>query len=203
MIRSVVKRLASLPAVFDLLRWILEGGFSGHQSVFENELRDTGGWVVDLGCGTGQHCRKFVEELYIGVDLSFDYLKAAWKSNRGHHWCQADAMRLPLRDHSIQKVVVSGLLHHLDDPSVLEVLSEAARILDHGGLLVVWEDIPTVVRWNLVGRVVHRFDLGHHIRRAEGYGALLSRSFKVISERKIRSGFMDYAVFVCEPRLTA
>ncbi len=26
-------------AVFDLLRWILEGGFSGHRTVFANELR--------------------------------------------------------------------------------------------------------------------------------------------------------------------
>jgi ubiquinone/menaquinone biosynthesis C-methylase UbiE len=202
MIRSIVRGLAGVPAVFDLLRWVLEGGFSGHRSVFENELQDIRGWIVDLGCGTGQHCRQFSAESYIGLDLSKEYLVAARSSSPGYQWCHANATRIPLRSESVDRVVVSGLLHHLDDSSAGETLCEAARILKRDGLLVVWEDIPAVAWWNFIGSLAHRLDVGSWIRPAEGYRELLSGRFMVISERKIRSGFMDYAVFVCKPRLT-
>lgn len=208
--RSLVNLLAGIPAVFDLLRWILEGGFSGHQSVFNNELSftqdrqavGTDGVILDLGCGTGQHAEQFDEVRYLGLDLSATYLAAAKANHPRRLWCQADATQLPFRTQSIHTIMICGLLHHLDDATVSRTLSEASRVLADGGCLVVWEDVPTEKLWNLPGMLAHRFDLGNYIRPGNGYRALLEQSFQVVSERKMRSGFMDYAVFVCKPRLT-
>lgn len=224
MMQHLIRLLAGIPAVFDLLRWILEGGFSGHRTVFANELRSAcvheraavndglsgsdnstdadRGLILDLGCGTGQHAGQFRSDEYLGIDLSSTYLAAAGRRFPDCLWCQADATQLPLRDHSVTTVVISGLLHHLDEHLASRTLQETFRILKISGVLVVWEDIPTEAAWNLPGMLAHRLDLGKHIRTASGYRSLLEQKFLVISERKMRSGFMDYAVFVCKPRLT-
>lgn len=204
--QPLIRLLAGVPAVFDLLRWILEGGFSGHRSVFANELRSAcaneRGLLLDLGCGTGQHAGQFRSDEYLGIDLSSTYLAAAKQRFPECQWCQADATQLPLRNQSVNTVVISGLLHHLDEHLASQTLLETFRILKISGVLVIWEDIPTESAWNLPGRLAHRLDLGEHIRTASGYRSLLEQKFLVISERKMRSGFMDYAVFVCKPRLT-
>lgn len=67
--------------------------------------------------------------MHIGLDSSLPALKAArqW-SNDASRWIVADARRIPLADASVDVVVSSLLLHHLDAEDVIELLREAARV---------------------------------------------------------------------------
>lgn len=198
MIRRAVQAMSAVPAIFDFLRWILEGGFRGHESVFQNELQDESGTTLDLGCGTGQWSGRFSDSEYVGVDIVPEYVSAAHRKHPEHTFLLADGRSLPLKTETIGRVLISGVLHHLDDRSATDVLAECVRVLEPMGTLVVWEDISTSPWTNPIGQMAHRLDNGDFIRRPDEYRSLLAANCRIVTERTFRSGFMDYVVFACE-----
>lgn len=99
------------------------------------------GTVVDLGCGTGRVAQHLIDtgRQVIAVDHSLGMLhKTVDKTNSDFLVpLMADTRELPLRSHSCDAVLCSGVLHHLPDWE--RVLQEAARILRPGGRMVIRE----------------------------------------------------------------
>jgi SAM-dependent methyltransferase len=91
------------------------------------------GTCLEIGCGTGVHAVT-VRELGwtpVGVDLSAGMLRHA----RGRlALARADAQRLPIRDGAVPAAI--AVMVHTDMPGYPAVLSEAARVLRPGGILV-------------------------------------------------------------------
>ncbi|MGK7873068.1 MAG: class I SAM-dependent methyltransferase [Xenococcaceae cyanobacterium] len=112
----------------------------------------TGSWddkiVVDIGCGPGNVYATVggSPKLLIGVDVSHGALKMAQKL--GYTPLLADAQNLPLVSGFADLVVVNATLHHCDD--MAKALSEAARLVRPGGLLVTDHD-PQLTAWNYKG----------------------------------------------------
>ncbi|WP_251328354.1 class I SAM-dependent methyltransferase [Haloplanus pelagicus] len=105
--------------------------------------------VLDLAGGTGRAARAVRvggrEERppeSIVVDASEAMLRRA--ADRGTSAVRGDAGRLPVRDESVDAVVVLDALHHLPDPP--DALAEVARVLRPGGVLVVREFDPGTLR---------------------------------------------------------
>jgi ubiquinone/menaquinone biosynthesis C-methylase UbiE len=102
----------------------------------------TGSWdgkvVVDIGCGPGNLYATVggAPKVLIGVDISPGALKMAEKI--GYTCLLADAHNLPFIDGFADLVVANAVIHHCDDMS--RVLSEAARLVKPGGLLVTDKD---------------------------------------------------------------
>ena len=95
--------------------------------------------VLDIGCGSGWLLgalgRHGMRRVY-GVDLSRgQYLKG--KRTRGLQigFAEGDAYRLPFKESSLDVVLMTEVLEHLESPVV--TLKEAARVLRGGGRLVV------------------------------------------------------------------
>jgi ubiquinone/menaquinone biosynthesis C-methylase UbiE len=195
-----VEALASSPRVFDALRWLLEGGYAGHHAVIARELRTATGPALDIGCGTGVFAGRFDPVDYLGIDICPAYIQAAQRKHPGHRFAVMDARRLELPDRSQSRAFISGMLHHLSDDDVAAVLKEILRVLRPSGRLVIWEDVPTRSRGNLIGRAIHSLDLGDRIRPPAGYRALIEPWFVIEAESAMHSGCMDYVVFRCVPR---
>ena len=102
----------------------------------------TGSWdnkiVVDIGCGPGNVFASLggKPKLLIGIDISFGALKMA--KDLGYTPLLADAQELPLRSGFADIVVINATLHHVDNMEA--VLSEAARLVKPGGILVTDQD---------------------------------------------------------------
>lgn len=197
MLRGLIHRLAASPAIFDALRWTLEGGYRGHHRVIDQTLRSASGPVLDLGCGTGVFAPRFDPREYLGVDLSPTYIAAAARKHPRHRFAVMDARRLELADHSQSRCFIAGMLHHLSDDAADAVLSEVQRVLQPGGRIVIWEDVPARRWWNVPGRIIHALDMGDAIRTPDGYRRLIERHLTVEAESSMTSGCMDYAVFQC------
>jgi ubiquinone/menaquinone biosynthesis C-methylase UbiE len=195
---GLVRWLAGVPSLFDALRWILEGGYRGHHRVIRSQLKNSGR-TLDLGCGTGIYARFFPSRAYVGADINRDYIKAAQSKYPDHRFVVQDATRTPFLDGEFDACMISGVLHHLDDELAGRLIGEAARVVRPGGTIVVWEDIPAPW-WNLLGHVIHRLDLGNHIRTPAGYRCLLEHHLILQNSTSMRSGAMDYQVFVATPR---
>ncbi|WP_458187912.1 class I SAM-dependent methyltransferase [Haladaptatus sp. NG-WS-4] len=107
--------------------------------------------AVDLAGGTGRAARVLQVPERIVVDAAAGMLEQA----RGHGLAsvRGDAARLPLRSESVDAVVVSDALHHVGD--VPSTLTEIARVLRPGGVLVVREFNPATFRGTLLVRGEH------------------------------------------------
>ena len=101
--------------------------------------------AVDVACGTGA----LTEELarleprasVLGMDFSWEMVRRA--DGRALGLAVADAMRLPLRDASVDVVTIAFGLRNLPEPG--QGLLELRRVLRPGGRLVVCEFSRPVV----------------------------------------------------------
>ena len=91
------------------------------------------GPTLELGGGAG-HSRDFIPNL-----ISANVLPAPWLD------VACDAQCMPFRDASFSNVVLLDVLHHIPRP--LLFLSEAARVLQHGGRLVILDPAITPLSW--------------------------------------------------------
>jgi len=104
--------------------------------------------VVDIGCGPGNIFANFDHKprLLIGVDVAPVSLEMA--TNHGYLPLLADATDLPFKSGFADIVVLNAALHHCENME--SVLSEAARLVKPGGLLVTDHD-PQKSAWNYKG----------------------------------------------------
>ncbi|GIV17927.1 MAG: type 11 methyltransferase [Armatimonadota bacterium] len=91
--------------------------------------------IVDVGCGTGATAVQLQRYgTVIGVDIS--PLALAWSRQRGlGNLLLSAAERLPLAHESVDVIVATDILEHLDDD--VAVLKEFYRVLKPGGYVVV------------------------------------------------------------------
>jgi len=92
--------------------------------------------VADLACGTGDLCREIgsVGGIAIGFDVSFGMLKEA---RTGAPLVQADALRLPLRDASMDGATCGFALRNVVD--IGSLFAEIARVVRPGKRIALLE----------------------------------------------------------------
>jgi demethylmenaquinone methyltransferase / 2-methoxy-6-polyprenyl-1,4-benzoquinol methylase len=95
-----------------------------------------GSLVVDVACGTGDFCRVLERAGHcaVGVDFSAGMLAAARTSAP---LLQADVLRLPLRDDSVDGVTCGFALRNVVDIGAL--FDEFARVTRSGGRIAILE----------------------------------------------------------------
>jgi arsenite methyltransferase len=125
--------------------------------------------ILDLGCGSGTHCRIIAWLVIpggrvVGVDAEPDAIAVAERlSSETNHQALtfqvADAHHLPFDDETFDAAICISVLAFCQDP--LRVLSEARRVLRPGGrLLLVNSDEDTRI-YNS-----HDRELGRRVTRA-------------------------------------
>lgn len=98
---------------------------------------------IDLGCGLGLQTAEMRRRGFdvIGLEPSVGLLQQ--KRAGGAPVLAADALRLPLRDASVDFVFTIGVLHHLPGRDAQrQAVGEIARVLKPGGTLLVHESNP-------------------------------------------------------------
>ena len=105
--------------------------------------------VLELACGTGLISNHVAEasKTYIATDFAENMLMQAQKkkSTNRLHYMKADASALPFENKSFDAVIISNALHVIPNPE--KVLSEIARVLKTGGILIA----PNFIHENLNG----------------------------------------------------
>lgn len=95
--------------------------------------------LLDIGCGSGfvlRAAQGLFDRLY-GIDISHNILKKASKS--GDAVVCADVDFIPLKQESIDVVVLFATIHHFYDCK--QMIKEIYRILKPGGILYIDHDI--------------------------------------------------------------
>jgi SAM-dependent methyltransferase len=206
--RSVIHRLSTHPTLWNLFRRVLEANFREEKVVIRRELftqaRRISGrrpQVLDVGCGTGELAAVFLQAgyAYAGIDVEPERIAYAQRAYPSGRFAVMDATVLSWPDAVFDHILVTGVLHHLEDDVVDRILGEMRRVLRPGGRALVMEDTAVGFKLNLLGALVHLADEGSFIRRDDQYAALFQRHFQIRAHYRIRSGVCDYEVFVLEP----
>ncbi len=98
-----------------------------------------GSLIADLGCGSGVFTQVLKAEGYrsFGLDLSQGLLHAGRRHHPELDLLAGDAESLPLAPESLDGVLLSGIVHHLPDPSACAL--EIYRVLKPGGAFVAFD----------------------------------------------------------------
>lgn len=97
------------------------------------------GVMADLGCGSGVFTSLLTDAGFTatGVDLSPRMIELARTRYPGSKFIHGDVESLPFEDGSFDGVLLSGLLHHLPDPTAC--IREVRRILKPGGRFAAFD----------------------------------------------------------------
>ena len=94
--------------------------------------------VLELGGGNGEHLDYVIHgfDSYTLIDLRQAVLEDRHERDSRIISIIADAECLPVDDHSIDRVIVTCLLHHVDHPEI--VLQEIDRVLKNNGTATIF-----------------------------------------------------------------
>jgi ubiquinone/menaquinone biosynthesis C-methylase UbiE len=103
--------------------------------------------VLDLGCGTGGFARALAQRLQaevIGLDVAAHLLRHAVAHSPAlpHRWVLGQAEALPLTDQTVDRVLLSLVLHQIVHRQ--QALQEVYRVLRPGGRVLVRTVDPEV-----------------------------------------------------------
>src|SRR6516164_9357749 len=95
--------------------------------------------MIDLGCGSGAFTHLLQRAGYacVGLDISGQLLRLARRRYPGIEFVQGDIEHLPFADGSFDAALLSGVVHHLPDPS--RCAAETFRILRPYGRFVAFD----------------------------------------------------------------
>lgn len=156
--------------------------------------------IADLGCGPSDILRYLSSEcrpdLYLGIDISERYLdsarRRAARAGMNAEFYTVDLERLPhnrdvqkkliglLEDRKINRVILMGVLHHIDDKSVLATLNLVHQVATVNSLITA--DVVEIPG-HFLNNLYCRLDRGTFIRDEAGYDTLIAKSVWSISRK--------------------
>ncbi len=180
-------------------------GVASGTNIVKEILELDGRRVVDVGCGEGRFTRALATQgaEVFGIDINDAALAAASAAPGGRNvtYMLASAEDLPFEDASVDVVLYSNSLHHIDVDNMAQALGEAARVLKPDGKLCVIEPLAEGSYFEAMRLVKDETAV-----RAKAYEALMrAQAFGLEPETELRYDeprrFKSYDAF--RQRLTA
>lgn len=184
-ITSGLRAVLSAPWAYDATQRLL--GVARYRRALVRDHFDlfAGARVLDIGCGTGELLEALPGPIdYLGVDLSPAYIDRAQRraDPRARFVCTDVDDLEPGDSGPFDRIIGTGLLHHLDDAQAQRLLARASRALAPNGFLLMVD--PTLVQpQSAFARALIVRDRGRNVRSPAGYAALASPSFDSVDTR--------------------
>lgn len=178
-ISTGIRNVLSHPFIYNSFQNLM-GAKKGWKIIINQYLRPVpGDKILDIGCGPADVLQYLpVGVDYWGFDVSADYIGTAKRkySDCGHFFAkqltQEDLVNMPQFD----TVLMSGVLHHLDDDVAKNLLQLAHDSLKSGGKLISVD--PCYIKYqNPIARFLISKDRGQNVRNQTGYENLVDSIF--------------------------
>lgn len=167
--------------------------------------------VLDIGCGSGALAKSLLRDglRVTGIDPSAEAIAAATARVPDATFVTAGAEALPFAPASFDAAIFLNSLHHVPEPTMLDALQEALRVLRPGGEVIVIEPLATGSFFEVMRPVEDETTIREAAQRA--IDALLTQGLAtgpapVVYERATPmpdlDAFIDYLVAVDPARRT-
>jgi demethylmenaquinone methyltransferase / 2-methoxy-6-polyprenyl-1,4-benzoquinol methylase len=151
--RYVQQLFGRIARRYDLMNRVMTAGQDTHwrRAVIGLASLPEGGWLLDLGAGTGDLAREALRQQpsaqIVAADFTLEMMRVGQENSRLRPlpagrlvWSAADATRLPFPEQTFEAVVSGFLLRNVND--VRGCLAEQYRVLKPGGRLVALDTTP-------------------------------------------------------------
>lgn len=200
-----LRALLSVPRLYSSIQEAVGAGRSRRLLAQRHIRAAQGARVLDVGCGPGALIGALPSVDYLGFDLNPRYIEAAERDygDRARFFC-ADAREVDLSaEEPFDVVLAVGLLHHLDDDGVNQLLRLAASVLTQDGRLVTFDGVLVPGQRRMARWLIER-DRGREVRTVEGYLRLARAHFErvdhTVSEDFLRVPYTHLVMEVSLPR---
>lgn len=201
---NLLQRALGNPFVYNRIRPLAVGGID-YSRFYRGLEADRTSVIVDIGCGTGNalgYLEDFVR--YVGFDTDPTAVQFARTRHAARANVSFECRRLLAEDIlaiAPTHVTMGGLLHHLSDDEVLELLRDLR--LSAGLKRVMALDI-VYLPGKALNNLFARLDRGRFCRHREQYESLVERSaFELRESVLVRShpltGLVWYLIMKLEP----
>lgn len=198
-ITTGIRSILGHPAVYAFFQTLM-GADSGYRELVTKHIRPLEGMrLLDIGCGTARILDYLPHLTYQGFDLSQEYIDEALARypGRGAFRC-ALVEEVTLNDEPPFDVVLAvGVLHHLDDEAVSQLLGLAKSALKDGGRLVTIDPCFDKDQ-NPIARFLVSKDRGQNVRSAEQYRALVGNLFEQVTGEVKHRSWIPYTHWIME-----
>lgn len=172
-------------------------GTSFREKVVKKFINKDGVKVLDVGCGPAEILSSLPSVDYYGFDINPIYIKHAKEKykEKGKFYCKKftrkDLKKLPKFDY----VLLLGILHHLNDKEIKDLLILVKKILKKKGNIIT-EDPIFLQKQNPIAKFIIKMDRGNNVRKRKEYINLIKKSFKKTTSKIYHQKFIPYTWFV-------
>ena len=202
-ITSGIRSIFSHPMVYNTFQ-ILVGASHARTTFVDDYLgMKNGSRLLDVGCGTAELLQHLPEiTFYVGFDVSVKYIESAKRSfcHRHAEFVAEQCTGTTLAPYEpFDRVVATGLLHHLDDCEVIHLFQLTKGKLKDDGFFVSI-DPCYIDNQSLISKMLVDHDRGKNVRTLCDYKRLTESVFKNVDIHH-RNDLLripyDHAILVC------
>ncbi len=170
--------LLSNPSIYLFVQGLIGAKHARWECVRQYAFYIPGQRVLDIGCGPGYVIEYLPESNYIGFDTDQRYINYARSKygQRGLFFCQELNDETMKNMESFDLVIMNGLLHHLDNRSVIALFKRIKRVLKPSGQIVTLDGCY-VERQSPIARKLLDLDRGRYVRDEKTYVSLALEVF--------------------------
>jgi SAM-dependent methyltransferase len=185
---SLYDRVLGIPFVYTRVRPLVAGGIDMTPS-FSNLEVQPDDVIVDIGCGAGEALKHLTQFRALhGFDTDPRAIAFARKLAVGRANVTFEARAVTAVDLDTIKptrVMINGLLHHLDDEQAIGLLRMCA---DVPVVRRIATQDPVILPGQRLSNFLARLDRGKHVRTEAGYRALFAKAgLSIVREQIVRS----------------
>ena len=192
--KKIIELFLKNPYFFKLQQKI--NNYNVVRNEFKDYLKSKNKKILEVGCSTGNLARQIIDmdnNSYYGVDISKEYINIATRSTTKGKFLQMDARKLDFDNEFFDIVMLSSVLHHIDDVVGKNCFKEVHRVLKKNGVVIVAE--PILNSKSLISIILCKLDRGHFIRTTQEYKILFT-NFVVKTANHFKFGGHFFCSFV-------
>ena len=162
--------------------------------------------VLDVGCGTASVLRLLPTVNYVGIDHNPDYISKAEKSfGEKGKFLVCDVNDQAFKQLGVfDRVLLLGVLHHLNDSECLKLMSSLASCLAPNGRLITFDNTLAKGQ-HPIATMFSKLDRGRFSRSPDEYRSIIASTFE-IEHQVVRHDLMrvpySHAAFRAQARTT-
>ena len=173
-------KFLEISSVYAKLMGFLLGANTYSTLVNEYIQPTTGCSVLDVGCGPATILDFLPNVKYIGLDHNPNYIATATRKygSKGTFICAGVDQ---LNDYGLKtfdRIIILGVMHHLDDAQLAQLMMSLRDRLNHGGVLITF-DVAFEDKQNLIAKLLAKNDRGKFVRTKDQFIKFIEMSFKV------------------------
>ena len=173
--------------LFDRLRNIIHNSFKEQKELILQNFSRTAN-TLDFGCGAAPFSVIFNPEYYYGVDMDEKYIMFCKRNRNGNFSLIKDSPPYDFNDGFFDQILISAVVHHLDDATLLLIGHELNRLLSQNGRLIIIDPFTRKNQKSLLCKILISLDRGHNFRDPDTTINILSKIFNLNKKHFFKNG---------------